>query len=160
MSIPDHERNLNLSGKSWLAFGIGPQRGAPGLSPLGKPLAEARLALVTTGGFVPPGGKPFRTDKLGDPTFREIPTDIEPESLQVFHPHYDHEPVKRDINVLFPLSLGHQLVDEGVIGELATTHYSFMGYVPVTRQLESTYAAQVAGRLKQQQVDATLLVPA
>ncbi len=154
------ERDLNLHGKAWLAFGIGPQRDLPALAPLRVPLSEARLALVTTGGFVPPGGEPFDTGKLGDASYREIPADIDVESLQIFHPNYDIKVAREDINTLFPLPLGRELVDEGFVGGLAPTHFSFMGYIPVTRKLEQDSAPQVARRLKQEEVDAVLLTPA
>ena len=57
----DPERDLNVHGKAWLAWAIGPQRPKPILQVLGKPMGEARLALVSTGGFVPPGAEPFKT---------------------------------------------------------------------------------------------------
>ncbi|MGD8699123.1 MAG: glycine/sarcosine/betaine reductase selenoprotein B family protein [Gemmatimonadales bacterium] len=154
------ERDLNLHGKAWLAWGIGPQRGKPVLQAVGKPLGEARLALVTTGGLVPPGAEPFSTGKLGDPSFREIPVGIPPDELEIFHPHYDHAPARRDINIVFPLPLARELVAEGEVGQLTDTHYSFMGYVPRTRRLEQIYAPQVAARLRQEAADAVLLAPA
>jgi D-proline reductase (dithiol) PrdB len=125
-----------------------------------KPVAECRLALVSTGGLVPPDAEPFNTGKLGDPSFREIPTDIATEDLRIFHPHYRHEPVKSDINILFPLPLARELVVERKIGRLADTHYSFMGYVPLTRKLEADYAPQLAERLRREEVEAVLLIPA
>ncbi len=154
------ERELNLTGKAWLALGIGPQRDRPTLHRLARPLSEARLALVTTGGFVPPGAPPFNTGKFGDSSYREIPVDIDPEKLEIFHPHYDDRPVRRDVNILFPLPLCRQLVAEGIVGSLAPTHYSFMGYVPVTRRLVSDYAPALAQQLEAEDVDAILLVPA
>ena len=154
------ERGLNLHAKAWLAMGIGPQRDTPALASMSKPLSETRLALVTSGGLVPADDEPFDTGKSGDPSFREIPVDVDVASLEIYHPHYDHEPAKRDMNIVFPLPLGRELVDEGVIGGLAKTHYSFMGYVPLTRKLESVYAPQVAGLLERQAVDAVLLTPA
>jgi D-proline reductase (dithiol) PrdB len=157
--VADPERNLNLHGKAWLAFAVGPQRDRPSLRRLTKPLSESKLALVTTGGFVPLGGEPFNTGKLGDPTFREIPADVEVDTLGIHHPHYDHDLARRDVNVLFPLPLCRWLADEGVIGELAATHYSFMGYVPLTRRLEGKYAPRLSERLRREGVDALLLTP-
>ncbi len=156
----ERQDELNLTAKAWIALGIGPQRETPGLHRLAKPLGEARLGLVTTGGFVPPGAEPFKVGKLGDPTFREIPAGIDPGRLEIHHPHYNHAAARQDINVLFPLPLCQQLVDEGVVGCLARTHYSFMGYIPVTRRLEKTYAPELARRFEREQVDAVLLVPA
>ena len=155
----DPERDLNLHGKAWLAFAIGPQRDRPSLSELKKPLSSSRLALVTTGGFVPPGGEPFKTGKLGDSTFREIPVDTDVSRLEIYHPHYDHELPRRDINVLFPIPLCRELADKGVIGSLAATQYSFMGYIPITRKLEAVYAPRVVQRLTDEEVDLVLLAP-
>ncbi len=62
--------------------------------------------------------------------------------------------------MLFPLPLCRDLVREGLVGSLAETHYSFMGYVPLPRKLESVYAPQLAGRLERDQVDAVLFTPA
>jgi D-proline reductase (dithiol) PrdB len=157
--LADPGRDLNLHGKAWLAFGIGSQRDRPSLHRLEKPLSQSRLALVSTGGFVPPGGEPFKTGKLGDPTFREIPLDTNVSELEIHHPHYDHEFPRRDVNVLFPIPLCRELADEGVIGSLADTQYSFMGYVPLTRKLEQTYAPRLAQRLKADAVDVVLLIP-
>lgn len=155
----DPERDLNLYAKAWLSFAIGPQRDRPSLQHLDKPLSQSRLALVTTGGFVPSGGEPFKTGKLGDPTFREIPVDTDLDRLEIYHPHYDHELPRRDINVLFPIPLCRELAEEGAIGSLAATHYSLMGYVPVTRKLETVYAPRLVERLECEQVDVVLLVP-
>ena len=116
------ERDLNLVGKAWLAMGIGPQRDLPAFIPLSRPLSEAKLALVTTGGFVPRGGTPFNTGKLGDSTYREIPADIDTGLLEIYHSHYDNEIASRDINTLFPLPLCRDLVAEGAIGSIAATH--------------------------------------
>jgi len=157
--VVDPERDLNLHGKAWLALGIGPQRERPSLEKLGQPLSESRLALVTTGGFVTPGGEPFKVGKMGDPSFREIPVDTEVDRLEIYHPHYDHELPKRDINVLFPIPLCRELADEGAIGSLAANHYSFMGYIPLTRKLETVYAPRVVQRLKSEGVDVVLLTP-
>jgi hypothetical protein len=157
--VVDPERDLNLHGKAWLAFAIGPQRERPSLHRMEKPLSSSRLALVTTGGFVPQGGKPFKTGKLGDATFREIPVDTDVDRLEIYHPHYDHELPRRDINVLFPIPLCQELVDAGAIGSLAATQYSFMGYIPLTRKLETVYAPRLVERLKNEKVDVVLLTP-
>lgn len=151
---------LNAAAKAWLAFGLGPQRGTPPFRRLGKRLRDARVAVVTTGGFVPPGSPSFRTGKLGDPTFRVIPHGLDPAALSIHHPHYDHGAARRDVNVLFPYPLLQALAGEGVVGAAAPHHYSFMGYIPLTRALEKKYAPQVVGMMEAEGVDAALLVPA
>lgn len=123
-------------------------------------MSEARLALIATGGFVPPGAAPFRTGRLGDPTYREIPDSLDPRELEIHHGHYDHSAVERDINVLYPLPRLRELVREGRIGSLSPRHYSFMGYVPITGPLERVSAPELAARLARDGVDTALLVPA
>lgn len=151
---------IDLPTRKWLLFGIGPRRDEPPFHRLQKPLGRARIAVVTTGGFVPPGEKPFDTGKRGDPTFRTVPRGTDPARLSIHHPHYDHEAARQDANVLFPYPLLDRLAAEGAVGAPAPRHYSFMGYVPVTRPLEETYAPQVAGMMEADAVDAALLVPA
>ena len=141
-------------------LGIGPQRDAPPWHPLRVSRERARVAIVTTGGFVPPGAPPFDTGRRGDPTFRIVPHGTDPGHLEICHPHYDHAAARRDVNVLFPYPWLDRFAREGVIGAPAPRHISFMGYIPVTRPLEETYAPQVAGLLAQDAVDAALLVPA
>lgn len=151
---------LDLATRRWLLLAIGPRRDEPPLHRLAKPLARARVALVTTGGFVPPGEEPFDTGRRGDPTYRVVPHGIDPGALEIHHPHYDPAAARADINVLFPYPLLDRLAAEGAIGEVAPRHYSFMGYIPVTAPLEETYAPQVAGMMQRDAVDAALLVPA
>jgi D-proline reductase (dithiol) PrdB len=51
-------------------------------APLQKPLSECRLALVSSAGFVLPGQEPFDGSiRGGDPSFREIPSDVEASTL-------------------------------------------------------------------------------
>ena len=65
--------------------------------------------------------------------------------------------VTQDWNVVFPLDRLRELAETGTIGGVADFHYSFMGATdPV--QMESA-ARQIAGPLKEDGVNAVLLVP-
>ena len=58
---------------------------------------------------------------------------------------------------MFPLDRLIELAAEGIIGSLAATHYSFMGATdPVEME---PHARELAGRLKQDSVDAVILSP-
>jgi D-proline reductase (dithiol) PrdB len=58
---------------------------------------------------------------------------------------------------VFPLDRLIELAAEGTIGSLAAVHYSFMGATdPVEME---PYARELAGRLKQDRVDAVILSP-
>lgn len=127
-----------------------------------KPLRACRLALVTTGGVHLRSQPPFdMSDSRGDPSFRAIPAGSLAEQLTITHDYYDHRDAERDLNILFPLGLGRELVARGALGTLGTC-YSFMGHIepPHVATLLRRTAPEVARRLRQEQVDAVLLTPA
>lgn len=122
----------------------------------GPSLSQRRVAIVSSAGLVVRGENPFRGR---DPDYRAIPADIKPEELLISHIsiNFDRTGFQEDWNVVFPLDRLKELAAEGVIGSVAQTHYSFMGATdPV--EMES-YARELAGRLKKDQVDAVILSP-
>ena len=122
----------------------------------GPPLSRRRVAVVSSAGLVVRGEPPFRGR---DPDFRVIPGSTRPDQLLMSHIsiNYDRTGFQEDWNVVFPLDRLNELAAEGAIGSVAATHYSFMGATdPV---LMEDYAREVAGRLKQDQVDAVILSP-
>jgi D-proline reductase (dithiol) PrdB len=122
----------------------------------GPPLEQRRVAIVSSAGLVVRGEKPFRGR---DPDCRVIPSSTRPDQLMLSHIsiNLDRTGFQEDWNVVFPLDRLNELAAEGAIGSVAATHYSFMGATdPV--QMEG-YAREVAGRLKQDQVDAVILSP-
>jgi hypothetical protein len=52
-----------------------------------------------------------------------------------------------------------ELEAAGIVGAVAETNYSFMGYQPDTREWSETYGPEVARRLTAEGVDAVLLTP-
>lgn len=130
--------------------------------PLRAPLRECRIALVTTGGVHRRSQPGFdMDDPRGDASYRAIPPDTAPEALTITHDYYDHRDAERDMNILLPLGLFRELAGAGTIGALGTC-YSFMGHIepPHVATLLNVTAPQVAGKLKQERVDAVLLTPA
>ena len=70
-------------------------------STLRRPLNQCRLALVSTAGFVLPGQTPFDPSiKGGDPSFREIPGDVDVTTLIDTHRSetFDHSGLRLDPN--------------------------------------------------------------
>jgi D-proline reductase (dithiol) PrdB len=129
---------------------------------LQKPLHACRIAFVTTGGVHLRTQPPFDMgDSHGDPSFRAIPAASPAEQLTITHDYYDHRDAERDLNILFPLALGRELVARGALGHLGTS-YSFMGHIepPHLATLLHRTAPAVAQQLRQEQVDAVLLTPA
>ena len=122
----------------------------------GPALAQRRVAIVASAGLVVRGEKPFRG---GDADFRVIPSSTRPD--QLLHSHIsinlDRTGFQEDWNVVFPLDRLNELAEDGAIGSVAATHYSFMG--ATDPKLMPEHAKTVAGRLKQDRIDAVLLSP-
>ena len=123
---------------------------------IGPPLPQRRVAVVSSAGLVVRGEPPF----LGrDADYRVIPSETPPDRLLLSHisVNFDRTGFQEDWNVVFPLDRLRELAAEGAIGSVAATHYSFMGATdPV---LMEGHAREVAGRLKEDRVDAVLLSP-
>ena len=125
-----------------------------------KPLDQCKIALVTSAGIHRDDQRPFDVEsEYGDWSFREIPSDTAPETLKIADTHYDHSEADLDINCLFPLSHLFALKSEGIIGDIATNHYGFMGYVPDPKSLINETAPEVAGKLINDWVDLVFLTP-
>jgi D-proline reductase (dithiol) PrdB len=129
---------------------------------LASPLNESRVALVTTAGLRTPDQSDFdHSDKRGDPSFREIPNTIETRLLEESHRSYsfDHEGIRSDANLAFPLDRLRELESRGEIGKLNHRHFSFMGSIVGPRRLTCGTAPQVARMLADDRVDAVFLTP-
>ena len=135
-------------------------------TPMARPLSAARIALVTTAGINVRGGEPpFDYEReqshpnWGDPTYRTLPRDLRQEQVQSGHLHINNDDIDRDFNVAIPIGRLVELEQQGVVGSLAPTSYSFMGYQPDTTEWRERYAPQVAERMRSEAVDAVLLTP-
>lgn len=139
------------------------RRGAP--SPpaaLRVPVAQTRVALVTSAGLVAPGDTPFDLDQRGgDTSWRTIAAAIDPTVLSVHHRSdaFDRAPLAADVNVVFPLERLQALAAAGEIGEVAPRHLSFMGSITAPGRLARDTAPAAAAALIGDRVDVALLVP-
>lgn len=148
--LPEYERE-HLLAKNL------PPLGPPVWVNLTKPLAELRIALITTAGLHFRGDEAFR---FADATFRPIDGEEDANNLIMSHSsvNFDRSGFAEDVNIVFPISRFRELEQRGEIGSLASVHYSFMGAgLPPEAYEES--ASQVAGMLKQDKVDAVFLTP-
>jgi D-proline reductase (dithiol) PrdB len=132
-------------------------------SPVKLPLHKSRLALITTSGVHHRDQKPFdMNDKTGDPSFRTIDSSCNVSDLMITHDYYDHSDAEKDINIVFPIERLRELRQRRVIGELAHSHYAFMGHISEghIHTLVNNSAPEVIEKLEQDNVDAVLLTPA
>jgi D-proline reductase (dithiol) PrdB len=131
-------------------------------TPLAKPLAACRVALVGSAGFVLPGQDPFDDSvRGGDTSFRVIPAETDVRTLVDTHRSetFDHAPMRADPNLAFPLDRLRELASEGVIGSVAPRHLSFMGSITAPGRLVRSSAPEAARLLVADGVEAALLVP-
>ena len=120
----------------------------------GPALSERRVAIVSSAGLVVRGDRVFRGR---DADYREIPATVLANNLLCSHIsiNFDRNGFQEDWNVVFPLDRLNELAAEGAIGSVAARHYSFMGATDPMQMVER--AAEVAGKLKADHVDAVLL---
>ena len=150
IDLPEYERDHLL------------EKNMPPLGPLpwhnnAKPLSAKRIALITTAGLHLRGDNAF---DFADPTFRPISIDDDANDLIMSHSsaNFDRSGFVEDVNLVFPIKRFQELLADKAIGSLADVHYSFMGAGLMPKVYEKS-AMQVAGMLKQDQVDAVFLTP-
>lgn len=125
----------------------------------GSVLARRRVAIVTTAGLHARGDRPFGSGAAGM-DYRVIPATAAARDLVMSHVsvNFDRSGFQADWNVAFPLDRLKELARDRMIGSVAAFHYSFMGAIsPVTQYAPK--ASELAGLLKQDEVDAVLLSP-
>lgn len=148
--------------QAWMARE--PEREVP-WTPLPKPLADARLAIVSTAAVALHGDRPFdqegerRDPWWGDPSYRELPAGTRTGDATVYHLHIDARLAQQDLNCVLPLERAQELVAEGFLGELAPTHYSFMGYLLRAETFLTQSVPKMIESMRSEEVDVVLLVP-
>ena len=133
------------------------EMGPPVLRPLGKPLREARVMIVTSAGVHLDTQPPF--NHPNDMTFRRIPHATPPEHLRPSHPTPVRRPGEQDINVVFPYQRLEELAAEGFIGSVAEYHLSLLGSIKLLRQLVTDLAPRMAADARAAGVDLALHTP-
>jgi D-proline reductase (dithiol) PrdB len=130
-------------------------------TPPAKPLSRARVALVTTAAIFRKGAdKPFDTeDPEGDLSFRRIPAEVDPAALDLRHGHIPEEIAREDINTVFPLWRLRELHREGLVGGIAPTHYSLLGYNTRAADLAEHMAPAIAALMHAEGVDLAVIAP-
>ena len=143
-------------------------------SALQKPLSETRVGLLTSSGHYETG-KQLNPLGDGDITQAEamkqigdlgraaaqlspVPVDLPPERLRVMHPGYDIRAAQEDIDTVIPVNRLKELANDGVIGELASPAYSFIGLTSQLRLTKEVLPGWVS-RVKEEGWEAAVLVP-
>jgi D-proline reductase (dithiol) PrdB len=134
-------------------------------TPLGKPLRECTVAMVSSGALALRSDTPFDLDGerqnpwWGDPSFRLIPKDATERDVRLYHLHVDTSYAEEDINCILPLERLLELESSGEIGRSAPSHYSFMGFLLDPREFVKASVPAMIARMKEERVDVAILVP-
>ena len=123
----------------------------------GPPLAQRKVALISTAGLYRRDDLPFSPGALD---YRLIPADTPSTELVMSHvsTNFDRTGFQQDWNVVFPLDRLHEMAAAANIGSVARCHYSFMGAIGDPLDLEPQ-ARELANIMRAEGVDAALLVP-
>ncbi|MFP5487304.1 MAG: glycine/sarcosine/betaine reductase selenoprotein B family protein [Acidimicrobiia bacterium] len=143
-------------------------------TPVTTPLAESRVALVTSSGHFVDGDdpEPFGVTDMSqseaearigeflraEPTLSGIPVDTPADQLRVRHGGYPIEAVLADHQVALPIGHLTTLAARGVIGAVAPRAYSFVGATSQLR-LRDRVAPEWAETLREDDVDLAVFVP-
>lgn len=148
---------LGFAAYRWAHFAEAP------FTPLAKPLAEARLALITTAAPYQPGvgdqgpGAKYNAAAKFYKVYSDS-TDSEPD-LRIAHVGYDRKhTAAEDPNTWFPLARLREAVKAGRIGALTSRFYG----APTNRSQRVTMetdAPEILRRCREDGADAALLVP-
>ncbi len=124
-------------------------------TPLARPIARTRVALISSGGFYLDGQAPFVDD---DTSIRAIPRDAALADLRIHHHGYRDADPDRDPNCVFPIERLRELEAAGIIGALADPVLSFVMVYSARREVEERGPVVVAA-LRRAGAEAALLVP-
>ncbi len=165
--VVDGFRFMPPSLAAWIKGGI--QERSDGDIPwkqMRKPVAETTFSILTSAGISLKTDQPFdmqrekREPTWGDPSYREIPSNTTAGDVDVNHLHINTSYIKQDLNVIFPLDRFREFDQQGFIGRLAPTCYSYYGYQPDPGELLRTTMPKVAARMEKEGVEAVFLTPA
>ena len=154
--MPRLERLPEANRKGLLALAVQVNETTPFLR-LTKPLAQCRVAIVTTAGLHRRTDRPFGPGEQG---YRVIPVDTPGAEIVQSHTSigFDRVPTLRDVNISLPIDRLRELAARGEI-VLAPNHYAFMGALRDTVKIDGETGPEVARRLAADGADVALITP-
>lgn len=164
----DGFRFLPPSLSAWIQASI-PQEeftGSIPWTPLAKPVTQATIALVTSAGMSLKTDPPFdverekREPKWGDRSWRAIPAGTREQDIEVNHLHINTGYILQDMNVALPVVRMEEFAQEGIIGAVAPTAYSFYGFQWESTDFLKEAIEPISESMRQEGVDAVILTPA
>lgn len=129
-------------------------------APLRRPLRESRVTAVTTAGLRLATQHQFACDRAtGSAEYREVSMFLNPADLAYDFTNYDPAEAQEDLNVLVPVDRMRDLVDDGQVGGITETFFSFFGLCEAIEPLKAS-AAAVVDRIRDHGADVAFLFTA
>jgi len=134
-------------------------------TPLKKPRPECIVSLVSSAGLALASDEGFdqeierRDPWFSDPSYRVLPRTASTGSVRAYHLHTNPSFTEQDVNCAMPIERLNELEALGEVGRSAPSHYSYMGYTLRPETLLRRSVPEIIRRLRQEQVDAVVLVP-
>lgn len=126
-------------------------------SPVAKPLKESTVALLSSAALRLENQKPFVPRE--DLSYRRIPADSAAGAIIIDHHSGIGRVPKQDPEIVFPRTALASLAQRAVIGAVSPFHFSFMGGIRRSQEIENELAPAIAAELKKMDVHLALLVP-
>jgi D-proline reductase (dithiol) PrdB len=166
--IVDGFRFLPPGLKAWVKSFIPDEdfKGPIPWTPMSKALNQTTLALVTSAGISLKTDPPFDMERekkeifWGDRSYRVIPRGTTEKEIETNHLHINTKYIKEDINVMLPLARMAEFEQEGTIGRLVPSSYSFYGYQWKNTDFLKEAIDPISKKMKEEGVEAVLLTPA
>jgi D-proline reductase (dithiol) PrdB len=134
-----------------------PEFDDPSFTPLPVPLAEAKVAIVTSAALHRTHDQQFNP---ADVSYRAIDRSDRDLVLGHWSPNFDRTGFQLDLNVVYPIDRLDELEADGTIGAVAGHHYSFAGNQPDTvSELRLDTGPACAAAMKADGVHVVLLTP-
>ncbi len=136
-------------------------------APFAPRLADARIALLSTGGLSVCDVQPRFDDEReraepswGDPTWRAIPSTVTQGQLDATHLHVNTTDALADHEIVLPMRALDALVHDGIVGSAAAHHYSVMGYQQADlAEWRNTTGPGIVAALRDEAIDGIVFAP-
>jgi len=134
-------------------------------TPLAKPLRRCAVSLLSSAGVALKTDQPFdqgierRDPWFSDPSYRVLPRTVTAGGVRVYHLHVNPSFAEQDLNCVMPIERLNELEALGEVGRSALSHYSYIGYTMRPEALLQRSVPDIIHRLREEQVDAVVLVP-
>ncbi len=79
--------------------------------------------------------------------------------MRLYHMHIEKQYGEQDLDCVLPLRRLEEAQQAGLVGSVAPSHYSFMGYLLDAEPFLMKTAPRITARMNSEEVDAAVLVP-